>query len=75
MGANRRNYYPWEVRCDSKSGGVRIGTAEIYAVVDSLPEITESLVIGQRWDGDERVVLFVVLSEGNRLDDELREKN
>ena len=55
-------------------GGVRIGTAEIYAVVDSLPEITESLVIGQRWDGDERVILFVVLSEGNRLDDQLRKK-
>ena len=55
-------------------GGVRIGTAEIYAVVDSLSEITESLVINQRWESDDRVVLFVVLSEGNKLDAELKKK-
>lgn len=53
-------------------GGVRIGTAEIYAVVDSLPEIIESVVISQRWEGDNRVVLFVVLSEGYVLDNRLK---
>ena len=55
-------------------GGVRIGTAEIYAVVDSLPEITESLVINQRWKSDDRVVLFVVLSPDNKLNEELKKK-
>ncbi|MEO8078648.1 MAG: acetoacetate--CoA ligase [Acidobacteriota bacterium] len=44
-------------------GGVRIGTAEIYRQVEQLDEIVESLVIGQQWDGDERVVLFVRLRE------------
>jgi acetoacetyl-CoA synthetase len=52
-------------------GGVRIGTAEIYRQVERLPEILESVVIGQPWDGDVRVVLFVVLAEGVALDDEL----
>ena len=42
-------------------GGVRIGTAELYRQVEQLDEIVESLVIGQQWDGDERVVLFVRL--------------
>jgi acetoacetyl-CoA synthetase len=55
-------------------GGVRIGTAEIYRQVEQLPEILESLVIGQRWDGDERIVLFVRLREGVVLDDALRER-
>ncbi|MEC8975062.1 MAG: acetoacetate--CoA ligase [Actinomycetota bacterium] len=55
-------------------GGVRIGTAEIYSVVDSLPEISESVVIGQRWNGDQRAVLFVVLSEGYALDGRLKGK-
>ena len=45
-------------------GGVRIGTAEIYRQVEQLDEIVESLVIGQQWDGDERVVLFVRLRDG-----------
>lgn len=45
-------------------GGVRIGTAEIYAVVENLPEIADSLVIGQAWQDDERVILFVKLQEG-----------
>jgi acetoacetyl-CoA synthetase len=49
-------------------GGVRIGTAEIYRQVEQLSEIVESLVIGQQWDGDERVVLFVKLREGVALD-------
>jgi len=48
-------------------GGVRIGTAEIYRQVEPLDEIVESLVIGQQWEGDERVVLFVRLREGLTL--------
>ncbi|MGH0031208.1 MAG: acetoacetate--CoA ligase [Myxococcota bacterium] len=55
-------------------GGVRIGTAEIYRQVESLPEVLEALVVGQDWEGDVRVVLFVVLREGERLDDALRAK-
>ncbi len=52
-------------------GGVRIGTAEIYRQVEQLDEVVESLVIGQEWDGDVRVVLFVRLTEGIELDDAL----
>jgi len=56
-------------------GGVRIGTAEIYRQVEQLPEVVESLVIGQDWPpgevGDVRVVLFVKLAEGRVLDDAL----
>jgi acetoacetyl-CoA synthetase len=52
-------------------GGVRIGTAEIYRQVEKLPEVTESLVIGQRWQGDVRVVLFVKLEPGARFDEAL----
>ncbi|MDX1382794.1 MAG: acetoacetate--CoA ligase, partial [Thermoanaerobaculia bacterium] len=53
-------------------GGVRIGTAEIYRQVESQDEVLEALVIGQEWEGDVRIVLFVVLREGLELDDELR---
>lgn len=52
-------------------GGVRIGTAEIYNQVEQLPEIAEAICIGQDWDGDVRVVLFVRLAPGAVLDDEL----
>jgi acetoacetyl-CoA synthetase len=52
-------------------GGVRIGTAEIYRQVESLDEVVESLVIGQDWEDDVRVVLFVKLREGLQLDDTL----
>ncbi len=52
-------------------GGVRIGTAEIYRQVESLDEVVESLVIGQDWEGDVRVVLFVKLREGLKLDEAL----
>ena len=52
-------------------GGVRIGTAEIYRHVEQLDEIVESIVIGQDWEDDVRVVLFVVLQPGLELDDEL----
>ena len=49
-------------------GGVRIGTAEIYRQVEQLPEVVESLVVGQEWEGDVRIVLFVRLREGLTLD-------
>jgi acetoacetyl-CoA synthetase len=52
-------------------GGVRIGTAEIYRQVEKLHEVLESLVIGQDWEKDTRVVLFVKLREGLALDDAL----
>ena len=52
-------------------GGVRIGTAEIYRQVERLGEVTESLAIGQRWEGDTRIVLFVVTADGIVLDDDL----
>jgi acetoacetyl-CoA synthetase len=55
-------------------GGVRIGTAEIYRQVEQLPEIREAIVIGQDWDNDVRVVLFVVLADGATLGEELAGK-
>jgi len=55
-------------------GGIRIGTAEIYRQVESVSEVSEALVIGQRWKDDERIVLFVTLVEGCILDNELRRK-
>ena len=45
-------------------GGVRIGTAEIYRIVEGFSEIADSLVVGQDWEGDERIILFVKLAEG-----------
>ncbi len=63
-------------RSDStlKPSGVRIGTAEIYAVVEGLEEVADSLAIGQPWDGDQRVLLFVKLQPGYELTEELEEK-
>jgi acetoacetyl-CoA synthetase len=55
-------------------GGVRIGTAEIYRQVERLPEVLESLVIGQEWQNDTRIVLFVRLCEGLGLNDELADR-
>ncbi|MGI9302797.1 MAG: acetoacetate--CoA ligase, partial [Gammaproteobacteria bacterium] len=52
-------------------GGVRIGTAEIYRQVEKLDEVVESIAVGQRWDNDTRVVLFVKLRPGLNLDDDL----
>jgi acetoacetyl-CoA synthetase len=52
-------------------GGVRIGTAEIYRQVEQLEEVVESLVIGQDWQADVRVVLFVKLKDGMTLDEAL----
>ena len=55
-------------------GGVRIGTAEIYRQVEKLEEVVESIAIGQNWDDDVRIILFVVLRAGVLLDDELRDR-
>ncbi len=55
-------------------GGVRIGTAEIYRVLEQMEEIDDSVVVGQQWGGDVRVVLFVKLAPGRQLDDVLKEK-
>jgi acetoacetyl-CoA synthetase len=55
-------------------GGVRIGTAEIYRQVEQLDAVVEAIVIGQEWQGDTRVVLFVILRPGLELDDELRRR-
>jgi len=55
-------------------GGVRLGTAEIYSVVEKFNEIKESLVIGQSWDNDVRIVLFVVMDNKHVLNDNLIDK-
>jgi acetoacetyl-CoA synthetase len=52
-------------------GGVRIGTAEIYRIVEALPEVADSLVVGQKWEDDERVILFVKMNEDSELTEEL----
>jgi acetoacetyl-CoA synthetase len=52
-------------------GGVRIGTAEIYSVVENMEEIADSVIVGQQYQGDERVVLFVKLQPGVHLNDQL----
>lgn len=57
-----------------KPSGVRIGTAEIYNQVEKLPEIADSLAIGQDWEGDQRIVLFVKLVDGGELTDDLVKK-
>jgi len=53
------------------ASGVRIGTAEIYRITEEFAEVTESLAIAQKWDGDTRVVLFVKLAEGKLLTEDL----
>jgi acetoacetyl-CoA synthetase len=55
-------------------GGVRIGTSEIYSIVALMPEIVDSVVIGQNWKNDVRVILFVQLPEGEALTDTLKNK-
>lgn len=52
--------------------GVRIGTAEIYNQVDKIEEIEDSLAIGQDWEGDQRIILFVKLAPGYQLTDDLK---
>ena len=55
-------------------GGVRIGTAELYAAIDGMTEIAETLAVSQDWHGDVRVVLFVRLQPGYELDAALQKK-
>ncbi|RJR26113.1 MAG: acetoacetate--CoA ligase [Desulfobacteraceae bacterium] len=55
-------------------GGVRIGTAEIYRQVEGMDEIEDSLVVGQEWKGDVRVILFLKLAPGQALTDELQNR-
>jgi acetoacetyl-CoA synthetase len=57
-----------------KASGVRVGTSEIYNVVEKLPEIADSLAVGQNWAGDQRIILFVKLSPNHKLTEELKEK-
>jgi acetoacetyl-CoA synthetase len=63
-------------RSDSvlKPSGVRIGTAEIYNQVEKLEEVADSLAIGQNWEGDQRIILFVKLAEGYSLTEDLKNK-
>ncbi|MGD2144147.1 MAG: acetoacetate--CoA ligase, partial [Anaerolineae bacterium] len=63
-------------RSDSvlKPGGVRIGTAEIYAVVQEIVEVADSVAVAQSWQGDQRIILFVRMAEGFSLTEELRDK-
>jgi acetoacetyl-CoA synthetase len=55
-------------------GGVRIGTAEIYRQVEQVPEVLEAICVGQDWQGDVRVVLFVRLADGAQLDEALEQR-
>jgi len=55
-------------------GGVRIGTAEIYNVVEKFKEIKESIAIGQSWKNDIRIILFIVLNKGYELNEEIKDK-
>jgi len=54
--------------------GVRLGTAEIYSVVEKFKEVQESIVIGQSWDNDIRIILFIVLNKGYDLTSEIKDK-
>ena len=55
-------------------GGVRIGTAEIYRVIDNISEISDSLVVGQEWGEDERIILFIKLLNNKLLSKQLINK-
>ena len=55
-------------------GGVRIGTAEIYSVVEKFKEIKEALVVGQNWDNDVRIILFLIMNKKYPLSDILKKK-
>ncbi len=50
-------------------GGVRLGTAEIYSVVEKFKNVKESIVVGQSWDNDVRIILFLVLNKPNTLNE------
>jgi len=53
---------------------LRLGTAEIYSVVEKFEEIKESIAIGQSWKNDVRIILFIVLNQGYKLNDEIKDK-
>ena len=74
--ATRNGGYIMHGRSDTvlNPGGVRIGTAEIYRVVESISQIAECIAVGQQWEDDTRIVLFVRMQPGSRLNDTLREK-
>jgi acetoacetyl-CoA synthetase len=55
-------------------GGVRIGTAEIYRQVETIEDIADSIVVGQSWKGDVRIILFIKLAPGKELTDELSDR-
>lgn len=57
-----------------KPSGVRIGTAEIYNIVDKFPEIADCAAIGQNWEGDQRVLLFVKMAPQSTLTEELKDR-
>lgn len=57
-----------------KPSGVRIGSAEIYSIVEKFKEIADSLVVGQDWKGDQRIILFIKLAQGFKLTDDLKSK-
>ncbi len=57
-----------------KASGVRVGTSEIYNVIDKMPEVLDSLAVGQNWKGDQRIILFVKLAPNEHLSKELEEK-
>ena len=52
-------------------GGVRLGTSEIYSVVEKFKEINDSIVVGQNWDNDIRIILFIVVSDSNKFNQNL----
>ena len=53
---------------------MRLGTAEIYSVVEKFEEIKESIAIGQSWNNDVRIILFIVLNQGYKLNKEIKDK-
>ena len=55
-------------------GGVRIGTAEIYRLVEQVPEVKEAVCVGQDWQGDTRIILFVVMQPGHTLEESIRSR-
>ncbi len=57
-----------------KASGVRVGTSEIYNVLEKMPEIADSLAVGQNWKDDQRIILFVKLAPGEHLSKELEER-
>ncbi len=57
-----------------KSSGVRVGTSEIYNVVEKLSGVADSLAVGQNWKADQRIILFVKMAPNHRLSEELKER-